>query len=249
MQTQIRPERTVEGSGWPSLARAAGIALVVLLASAAAGLRDLEAAAMAVGGLAGLGLLRFRTGLLGQLGLGALFANVAAWMIPGAVSNLRHQEAWIATALPSALALAALTGLVAVVACLVGRRHPLRRGRAPVAIGLAALVLVAAANVAGAIAQTDDGSPIQPGDISVTAQHVKFKPDALTADAGEIGLTVGNLDLFWHTFTIRELNVNVNVPVQAERRITFRAEPGTYEFICAIPGHLQAGMKGMLVVR
>jgi uncharacterized cupredoxin-like copper-binding protein len=43
--------------------------------------------------------------------------------------------------------------------------------------------------------------------------------------------------------------VNVNIPVGAERRTTFDAPAGTYEFVCAIPGHGQAGMKGTLTVR
>lgn len=45
------------------------------------------------------------------------------------------------------------------------------------------------------------------------------------------------------------LGVNLNVPVSAERRLDFHAPPGTYEFVCAIPGHAQAGMEGTLRVR
>lgn len=234
---------------WHRLLRNSGIALVLLLGSAAAGFRDVEAAALAVGAIVGLGLLRFRTGLLGLLGLGVLFADVAAWMVPGAVSNLTHREPWIATVLLSALAIVSLAGLAGVAATFLGRRGRPIEGRAPTAVGVAAILLIITTNIAGAVAQTDDGSPVEPGDISVTAQHVKFSPERLGARAGEIGLTVGNLDLFWHTFTIRALDVDVRVPVQAERRITFDAEPGTYEFVCAIPGHAQAGMKGKLFVR
>lgn len=234
---------------WQRLVRNAAIALVILLASAAAGFRDVEAAAFAVGGLVVLGLLRFRTGLLGLLAGGVLFADVAAWMAPGAVSNITHEEPWIATALPSTLAVVSLAGLLASIATLLQRRRPFRDGRVPAVVGVAAIVLIVAANVAGAVAQADRGSPVRPGDITVTAQHVKFSPESLEARGGNIGLTVGNLDLFWHTFTIRELDVNVRVPVQAERRTTFEAKPGTYEFICAIPGHTQAGMKGTLIVR
>lgn len=170
-------------------------------------------------------------------------------MVPGAVSNLTHGEPWIATALPSALAIASIAGLVGIAASLYGRRAEIRDGRPAQAVAIAAIVLVAATNIAGAVAQSDDGSPVRPGDVSVVAQHVKFNPDDLEAEAGEIGVTVGNLDLFWHTFTIKALDVSVNVPVQAERRVTFSAGPGTYEFVCAIPGHTQAGMKGTLIVR
>ncbi|HYZ93969.1 MAG TPA: cupredoxin domain-containing protein [Actinomycetota bacterium] len=234
---------------WHRLLRTAGVALVLLLVAAAAGFRDIEAAALAVAGLFGLALLRFRMGLLGIIGLGVLFADVAAWMAPGAISNLTHQEPWIATALPSALAIVSLAGLAGLIAALVGRRRrPISEGRAPAVVGLAAIVLIVATNIAGAVTQTRVGSPIRPGDIGVTARHVRFEPDRLTAKPGRIGVTVGNLDLFWHTFTIRTLGVNLRVPVQGERRVVFSAEPGTYEFLCAIPGHTQAGMKGTLRV-
>lgn len=247
MITQQRTQQT--RFGWPALVRTSSLALAALLLCAALGFRDVEAAALASGVVVALWLLRYRTGLLGLLGLGALDIDVAGWMVPGALSNLVHRESWIATALPATLAVVSLSGLAAVSAALIGRRVALGDGKLPRAIGVAAIVLVAAANVAGAAAQSSDGSPIRPGDLGIVAQHVKFAPEALGAEAGRIGLTVGNLDLFWHTFTIKALDVNVNVPVQAERRITFTAEPGTYEFVCAIPGHAQAGMKGTLTVR
>jgi plastocyanin len=82
----------------------------------------------------------------------------------------------------------------------------------------------------------------------VTAQHTKFDDTTLDATAGRVGVVLNNLDLFWHTFTIRDLGVNLNVPVQAERRIEFDAPAGTYAFVCKIPGHEQAGMEGTLTV-
>jgi plastocyanin len=41
---------------------------------------------------------------------------------------------------------------------------------------------------------------------------------------------------------------HLDVPVGGERRITFSAEPGSYEFYCRVPGHRQAGMVGTLRV-
>ncbi len=252
MQTEIRgrtPAVRTAATPWRALLQASGIGVVALLLCAVGGFRDLEAAAMAAGGIVGLVLVRFRSGLLGELALGVLFANTAAWMIPGAISNLRHHENWVASALPSSLAIASVTGLVAVAALLVARRARVPAGRVPRTIAIVAVVLVAAANVSGALGQTDGDTALRPGDLALTAQHVKFSDTTLEAQAGRVAVTMSNLDLFWHTFTVRELEVNLNVPVQAERRIEFDAAPGTYEFVCKIPGHAQAGMKGTLIVR
>jgi hypothetical protein len=41
---------------------------------------------------------------------------------------------------------------------------------------------------------------------------------------------------------------HLDVPVGGERRITFSAEPGSYEFYRWVPGHRQAGMVGTLRV-
>jgi uncharacterized cupredoxin-like copper-binding protein len=111
--------------------------------------------------------------------------------------------------------------------------------------------MLVAALVGGAIAQvgTDEEEATPSGGLVMDMKDVKFVPDELEARAGSITVAVKNSDLFWHTFTIRELNANVSVPVQAQRTLTFQAQAGTYEFICAIPGHTQAGMKGTLTVR
>lgn len=231
-------------NGWHALLRRAGAAEVALLAVAAIGLRDLEAAALTVGGLVALGLLRFRSGLFGRLGLGLLSADVAAWMATGAVSNLTHGEGFWETALPVALTVTAVTTLVAAAAAITHRSAG-SAVRIVAGIAVAALVL----GVGAAAIGVGTKPTLRSGDLSVITEDVRFSDETLEAEAGRIGIAVSNLDLFWHTLTIKELDVNVNVPVGAERRVEFEASPGTYEVICAIPGHVQAGMKGTLEVR
>src|SRR5437764_533835 len=58
-----------------------------------------------------------------------------------------------------------------------------------------------------------------------------------------------NNDLFWHTFTVTQLGVDIRLPVKGNQRLSFNAAPGTYEFFCAIPGHKGIGMRGTLVIR
>jgi plastocyanin len=199
-------------------------------------LRDLEAMGFGIAILVGIFLLAFRKGLLGRIVLAVAFADTAGWMVPAAVSNVRHHEALAATALPVGLAAVAIAGILAAVG--IGSRL------LPLALALAAIVAVAGSQVTGS------GELIRPpGDVVVSAKNVRFTPQRATIASGHLAVRLTNHDLFWHTFTVDALGVEVKVPVRATRRVAFEAPPGTYEFYCAIPGHKQAGMKGTLTVQ
>jgi plastocyanin len=207
-------------------------------------LTDLEAIAIGVGLLIGAFLLRWRSGLLGRLALFVLFADVAAWMVPAAVTNVAHGEDLVAVAAPLAVGSAAVLGLIAVVVLLVARSKA-DAGAGPLA-ALAVLVVVVGV-VASQVGLFGDPVEAQRGDIAVRMKDVRFVPEDIRGD-GTVTVVVENDDLFWHTFTIEDLDVDVRVPVKGTRRVTFDAEPGTYEITCAIPGHTAAGMEGTLVV-
>ncbi len=247
MKNEVRDVRGTQ-LGWNTLARSAGIASAVLLAAAAVGLRDLEAAAMTVGTVVAIGLLRWRSGLFGLIGLALLSANAALWMAPGAISNITHGEGFWETALPSTLSVVAITTLVAVVGALAGLRSSEAGARFVRPVAIATLLMLVIALVVATVG-TGARTPLEPGDIRLVSEQVKFSDTTLIATAGTVGVYVENRDLFWHTFTVKELDVNLNVPVGGERRVEFDAAPGTYEFICKIPGHEQTGMKGTLTVR
>ncbi len=240
MQTQTRaPSRLA----WRGFVRAVGILDLVLLTAAAVWLTDIEAAAIALGLFVGIVLMRFRkVGVLGFIVVGLLFVNVAAWMLPGALSNISHNEAFLDTALPGALAILSIAGALGV----IGYWFELdqRTGRV-----LSALVVVAMTGLVVVSFGSTEDVVARPGEISLDMKDVKFVPENLAAESGQIEMSVSNGDLFWHTFTIGELDVDVRVPVRGERRIMFSAPAGTYEFVCAIPGHTQAGMKGTLTAR
>ena len=74
-------------------------------------------------------------------------------------------------------------------------------------------------------------------DIEVTAEKVLFAPDDLTAAAGAIGVWVDNRDGIHHTFTIEELDVDLEIPALKAKRVEFQAPAGSYEVICTVPGH------------
>jgi hypothetical protein len=48
-----------------------------------------------------------------------------------------------------------------------------------------------------------------------------------------------NHDLFCHTFTIDELDVDLEAPLGGAREVSFTAPPGTYRFYCRCPPTLR----------
>jgi plastocyanin len=230
---------------WDGLARRAGAALAALLAAAAIGLRDIETTAIALGVLLALWLMRTRRGRVGAALLGLLAVDVAVFMAPSAFSNITHGEGFWETALPAALTIAALTTLIASVASLRFAGTETRDVRS---VGIAAVVVLAVTLLLASFG-VGKKTEARAGDIEIVTEHVAFSDKTIDVQGPDIGVYVANKDLFWHTFTIRQLGVSVSVPVGGERRATFKAGPGTYRFICAVPGHAQAGMKGTLTVR
>jgi len=47
-----------------------------------------------------------------------------------------------------------------------------------------------------------------------------------------VAVFVDNQDTTLHTFTVEEFGVDLEIPAGESARITFDAEPGTYEFFC-----------------
>jgi len=114
-------------------------------------------------------------------------------------------------------------------------------------VALAAFLLA----VIAAVAQQRGEATATPqsGDLLVGIHNVAFEPKTLLANSGAITFAVHNKDLFWHTFTIDALHINVDTPIGGRRRITATIAPGTYEYYCRVPGHRAAGMHGTLTVR
>jgi len=242
MQTTQRPTRR---TGWEVLIRWTAYSDIALFVAAAIGLRDKEAAASAVALIVALALLRLGRGTIGKVVLGLIFANFSFWDVTASLSNLSHGENFLHSMLPSALAVLSLCGLVSAVVTLLPQRNPTAHMRGPRNVALASIVLLVAAVVGTFVGpkQTAAGA----SDVRVITKDTKFMPVSIEASAGHVSVFVANEDLFWHTFTIRKLHVNLDVPVGGHRRVSFDAAPGTYEFVCLI--HEQGGMKGTLVVR
>lgn len=235
---------------WGRLAQTAAAAEVLVLAVVGFARGDREALAIAALLVIGAGLAQLRRALPGLVLLGLLFIDVAAFMLPAAVSNLAAGEAIGGIALPASLTGMSLAGLIAVVAAAVERRRGRTAGRGPVVVAVGTVVVVAIAVAAAAVAGPPRAAVAEGSQqLTLQAARAAFSATSLAASPGQVTVSLANHDLFWHTFTIQQLGVDLGVPVGGTRSVTFTATPGTYKFVCTVPGHEAAGMRGTLTVR
>jgi plastocyanin len=208
---------------------------------------DRDAAALAVACLVGLGLLVWRrTSIVGLVLLGLLFADVLFFTASAGISNATNGEGLASVALQLSLAVISLTGLAALLFAVMRRSAVERRtGRALAAVAVIGAVVFLASAASAQVAADAAGPSI----LRVRTKDTAYSTRELVARAGEIRVDMTNADLFWHTFTIDALGVDLRVPLDGRRSVTFTAPPGVYEYRCQIPGHAQAGMTGTLTVR
>ena len=235
--------------GWRRLTVVAALANAVVLFGYGLTRGDREALVYALVMLVGIGLLRVGSGVLGLLVLAALFVNIGFWMFPAANGNAMYRVGQAELVVPASLVAFSLAGFIGAVAGLVHLRDPAAGRGAAAPTGIIAVVFVFA-SLGLVWGMTDAESQVVPeGALEVQTTNVAYVPDTLRAAGGEVTVAVRNRDLFWHTFTIDALGVDVTAPVGRLRTVTFEARPGTYSYYCRIPGHATLGMRGRLTVR
>jgi plastocyanin len=88
-------------------------------------------------------------------------------------------------------------------------------------------------------------APVENADeIRVQATEMAFTPAELDLAAGEhVNVTVANDGQLFHDFVLDEAGVHLNLDPgeQASAALTLD-EPGTYQAICTVTGHADAGM-------
>jgi plastocyanin len=241
--------------GWFRLVQVAAVLETALLFLVGAYLRDAEALALAFIVLLTLGWILFRPGrIIPVVVRGLVFADVAFWMVPAAVSNATSHQSLGSIIAPGILGTTAVVGLIGAAGFLLSRGNQ-AAGRvvAPIVAGAALAVILAltawATIFPSPASGEGQGGGLRAGDLVISATNARFSTTTLTADAGTVTVDFTNNDLFWHTFTVPALGVDIRAPVKGQRRVSFHAAAGTYEFFCAIPGHKQIGMRGTLVIR
>lgn len=231
------------GSGWTRLLRGSAIAaiVVVVIVNVVAGIIPplLVFAAVWVGGVIWLRratrgpAILLLVGFIAFLGLSAPFI-LPTLTVPASAGDF---------ILNVASAVAALVGIVAAVAVLRRRTGP---SGAPRAVALAAVGLFVVATVFSIVSfVTYEDATQEQGDVTLVAKDIEFQDTSLSASSGEVSVFVENKDSTLHTFTIDELDVSLDIPAGKKARVTFDAEPGSYEFYC-IPH--EGDMEGTLQI-
>jgi plastocyanin len=237
--------------GWRRLAVVAALANVVVFLAYGLLRGDLEALGFAVLMLAGAALLWARPGAFSLLVLGALFVNVELWMFPAANGNASSRVGLVDLVIPGSLVAFSLAGLIGVAGAALNRRDPDAGAGAAGTAGVLAVVFVATSLALVGIMTPARSQEAPPGAVLVETRNVAFDPARLEARAtdGKVAFAVRNRDLFWHTFTVDALRLDIRVNVGRLRTAAVDARPGTYRFYCRIPGHERLGMRGTLTVR
>jgi plastocyanin len=113
-------------------------------------------------------------------------------------------------------------------------------------VGLVAAVLVAAALVAGIVTPgSRASSEVTTTKVKVTASEFKYVLSRKAAPKGTIVFTFVNKGKLAHDFKIAgKKTAKVAPGKSATLRVTI-AKKGKLNYLCTVPGHAAAGMKGV----
>jgi plastocyanin len=81
---------------------------------------------------------------------------------------------------------------------------------------------------------------------------IAFDTTQLTATAGEVTIDFSNPSALEHNVAIEQNGEEIATSetiAKGDTSVSAKLEPGTYTFLCTIPGHAEAGMEGELTVR
>lgn len=224
------------------VARTGAIVMVVFAVSLIAMVGEIIPP-IAVIGLIYLGSIPFLRGERRKLGLSfaVLSTAILAGNIPFIVSDLARPES-------SPTFILGLLSVVAVSLAIGGGlgvffrwpTGPIRR----LVMGVGGVFLVGSVTSV-AIAVGTDTVMALPSDAVVEAQGVLWNPDEILVQAGT-GIWIDNLDPVHHSFTVTDLDIDIEIPALKAMRVDVDAAPGTYQIICNVLGH--ENMTGTLVV-
>jgi uncharacterized cupredoxin-like copper-binding protein len=86
--------------------------------------------------------------------------------------------------------------------------------------------------------------------ITLVAEDIAWSQNIIEAQVGDtIQLTIRNDGALDHDFVLEEYGIDIPLSPGQQETVTFVVtEAGTLDFICSVPGHLDAGMEGQIIV-
>ncbi|HEX2196270.1 MAG TPA: cupredoxin domain-containing protein [Actinomycetota bacterium] len=137
-----------------------------------------------------------------------------------------------------------IVGIVAAVQVIRGATEEAPAARSLATVAAAVFVVLTAFSIFSLV--TYDSAVAQEGDVEIVTEDIEFDPESIDVEAGQVSVFVDNKDTVLHTFTIDDLDVDLDIPAGKAARVTFDAEVGDYEFFCA--PH-KGDMEGTLTVQ
>lgn len=119
----------------------------------------------------------------------------------------------------------------------------MRKSKLGIALSLVALVAIAAAVLGGSAGAAGTG-----GRVAVKMSEFKFILSTKTATHGTVTFTITNKGALSHDFKIGGKKTALVKPGKTAK-LTVTLKAGKYRYLCTVPGHAAAGMKGTFTVR
>lgn len=122
-----------------------------------------------------------------------------------------------------------------------------RRGIAAIGVGATVLFGAAACDVKESVRWLRSDAPAI---VEVELVEMAYRPDEIVVEAGEpTRLLLRNVGTLEHDFSVDDLNLSPNVRPGEEGTVEIAAPAGRYRVYCTFPGHEEAGMVGIMIVR
>ncbi len=112
-------------------------------------------------------------------------------------------------------------------------------------------VVVATLFVSGCQGRSSVGPPpSQVQEVEITMSEFKFEPATVEVNAGTVKFHFNNTGAIEHTALIPELSKGTPmVKPGTDVDVELELPAGTYDIVCDVPGHKEAGMVMTLVVK
>jgi uncharacterized cupredoxin-like copper-binding protein len=113
---------------------------------------------------------------------------------------------------------------------------------------VAACMAVLVPGAGAALAATASQSAAKATTVTVAASNFKFKLSKTSVPKGKVTFVVTNKSTIAHDFKINgKVTPMIKGGKSAKLVVTF-AKAGKFPYLCTVPGHAAAGMKGTLTV-
>jgi len=116
----------------------------------------------------------------------------------------------------------------------------------------------AGAPIQGSEAEGEASEPTESGASATTLKlaadptQIAFDTTELSAKAGEVTIDFDNPSALEHDVAIEQGGKQIAISetiTEGSTSVSADLEPGTYTFLCTVPGHAEAGMEGTLTVK